>query len=401
MACRSCGVKFKKTDWKKNCYLCDKSFHVACTEYGQKMEKMNEAAKNKLWNEVINQDFLKWCCTKCKEENVIEDVRIVMRLINLEKKVESIYAKFAEEMSEIRSMIKSSENVSEKIDVIIENEKFSEVVKKKMKKKKMSAPSMTIKPIDPKKSMTDTKKKINEKLDENQFGVINSQVANKNGLKIVVDKKENLTKLVTEAKQQLGDEYEIVQTKQRMHRIKIVNAMLDKNEFSTEDENKMKLDLPAIETFLKQKNATLMNDEKAKVIFAYDKPKKSDAGEICTDIIMQVSSPTHKKYMEGNYVSIGWTFCKVFDGIFIKKCMNCLGFGHAKDMCKKELACSKCGGKHVEKECSEIEEKCINCMRINKTARKNICDVYHNAKSKDCPALLKLIEKISSMTSDE
>lgn len=369
-----------------------------CTEYGTRMKKMSEAARTELWNEYLSQDFCFIVCRNCKE-NVVEDIRIVMRVMKLEKSFFEFAAKMENEMTEMKSMIKSTSSVNEKIDVIIENEKFSEVVKKNLKKKKLSAPSMTIKPIDSKKTLNDTKKDINQKLDENQFGVISSQVASKNGLKIVVDKKENLSKLVKEAKVQLGNEYEIVQTKEKMHRIKIFNAMLEKSEYQMDDGKK--LDLHAIEKFLKQKNVTLMNDEKAKIIFAYEKPKKAVADEICVDIIMQVSSQTYKVYMEGNRISIGWTFCNVADGIYVNKCMKCLGFGHAKDVCKRELACAKCGGKHLEKECKEKDDKCVNCMRINKVAKQNVCDVNHNAKSNNCYALKIRIEKISNSIADD
>ena len=238
-----------------------------------------------------------------------------------------------------------------------------------------------------------------EKLDEKAYGVIGAGIAPKNGIKIRMDKKENVEKLIADAKKKLGDDYEIVQSKELKHRIKIVNVRLETENFTLEDGKK--LNLSAIEKFLKKQNDTLKNDPHAKIIFAYEKAMRSSADEKCVDVVMQVSSTSYKFYMvDGNNVATKWLFCKVFDGIHVKRCMRCLSYGHSKLECKNKVVCIKCSGEHEEKECTQQEVKCVNCMRANSGAGKHQYDVSHKANDYNCPSHKIRVNKIARAIQD-
>lgn len=56
-------------------------------------------------------------------------------------------------------------------------------------------------------------------------------------------------------------------------------------------------------------------------------------------------------------VNLGWDKCAVFDGIFIRRCYKCLGFGHKS---------TECSGNNICADCAEVREVQHLCSNENK-----------------------------------
>lgn len=113
------------------------------------------------------------------------------------------------------------------------------------------------------------------------------------------------------------------------------------------------------------------------------------------DVIMEVDSLTYKHYViERNHILSLWVSSYVYDGTHILRCLNCLGFGHKRNVCKRNLACIKCGKEHRYNVCEEKNVSCVNCNRENIKIGIRKFDGNHYALSKDCPAYNDFLEKV-------
>ena len=78
-------------------------------------------------------------------------------------------------------------------------------------------------------------------------------------------------------------------------------------------------------------------------------------------------------------VNLGWDKCAVFDGIFIRRCYKCLGFGHKSTECSGNNICADCAEvREVQHLCSNENKKCINCIKVNNDTNLNL-NIDHSA----------------------
>ncbi|PZO93253.1 MAG: hypothetical protein DI617_08970 [Streptococcus pyogenes] len=99
--------------------------------------------------------------------------------------------------------------------------------------------------------------------------------------------------------------------------------------------------------------------------------------------MLSVDPTTLKLIKEKEKLYLGWNRVNCKEYIKVTQCFKCLKFGHFARVCKNEMACANCGGRHQQKECKE-EVCCRNCGDFNLKAKKQI-NTKHKATARECP----------------
>lgn len=388
MVCIVCDQVIKRSEWTKECHVCSSFIHAKCCD---ELKSLTTLGRDVFSTLSIKEKS--WLCQRCiPEVNMSTNVKdMEKKLIGMDKKIECLIA-------ETKQSAILNEKSEEKISSFFTEGNFADVLKKSTKK--VSSQVITIKPKNDNQSANETKNALAEIINPSEYGVVGSGRIAKNGFKVICDKKENREKLVNEMKAKLGNDFLIGEPRERYHRMKIFSAMVKKSVYLNGDDNKLKLQ--EIEMNIKDENKKLRNDDKAKVIMAYVKPKRSNENIICIDIVMQVSADNYRHYVtDKNKVCVEWKFCHADVGIHVSRCMKCLAFGHKKEQCTRDkVCCAKCGDDHLGNTCQKAELKCINCVKFNKRVNKNVLDIGHNALSSECPSLKHQKDKIASSISE-
>lgn len=243
---------------------------------------------------------------------------------------------------------------------------YSEVVKKN--------PVVMIKP---KKTQTSklTKEDVKKAIDPVNFN-LGGIVERNDGNVVIICDDENTTKNISEtAANKLSENYNIVVPKEINPKILIVGI--------TEKYEKEEI----IKMIVKQNIITAENQ--IKIVRIY-KNKKNEF-----NAIVEINTEDYKKIMEMGKIKIGWDRCKVYESFDVRRCYNCLGFGHKKEKCTvTTITCLKCGDQHLAKDCVMTTYDCINCKRANTSLNLQL-DTKHNVFDKHCPSFLRklVVEK--------
>lgn len=380
LPCRSKDWKIEANELKVRCHYCDRTFHPKCSGF-------DDANAENFAKMVKYCDHVKYYCLICKEKGVVDLIKHYS---------EKTIAYFKKELDVITQQLtelpKLKDDVNEKIDGLSvlcdKSEPWSTVVRKKSNK----APSVVIKPKNLNTKRDEIRKTLNEKLDSAEYGFVEARMSSKNGLIISCDNKAKQEEFASKAEQVLGDKFDVKCNKELMPRMKIISVIVD-NDLA---------DMAKVETLLSDRNVELKNAEHAKVVFMFQRKKYESATEKCFDVIMEVDKQTYKHFVsDGNRIKLAWMSCHVYDGTYIKRCSKCLGFGHNKDVCKREAACIKCGGNHLRKDCKSAEERCANCQRVNALAKKEVYAINHGANCNECPSLMQQKDRMRSMINFE
>lgn len=94
---------------------------------------------------------------------------------------------------------------------------------------------------------------------------------------------------------------------------------------------------------------------------------------------------------------VGWKRCKVVEHFDIIRCYRCSAYGHLAKSCSSPQVCSKCSGSHRLSDCTQTEEKCINCFNSN-TRHRTEYDTRHAAKASTCPIYQKVVDAVKRTT---
>lgn len=228
--------------------------------------------------------------------------------------------------------------------------------------------------IKPKKqqSTNQTIMDLNQKCDTSKLN-LNNVIKTKFGTVIIecgTNEQQNAIKKRIEEK--LSNKYDISEKSPLSPKIKIFGI--------TES-----MELKVLEDLLKRQNEVLQYGLVKALKITSDFKEKD-----VFNAIVEVDKYTFDKVMEKKKVLINWDSCHVKEHYSIMRCHNCVGFNHAKEECRNDLACGYCAKEHLSSECDEVEIACINCITANDKYKLNL-DVNHNAWSRKCQILKKKI----------
>ena len=107
-------------------------------------------------------------------------------------------------------------------------------------------------------------------------------------------------------------------------------------------------------------------------------------------VVARVSDDIRKILEQNrNRIFLGMSSHRVIDRFYIKRCNNCLQYGHYEKDCKLDACCGYCRGKHLSKNCDKIEQgdftnyECHNCQQSGK------CHTGHSAMWTKCPTYIE------------
>ena len=93
-----------------------------------------------------------------------------------------------------------------------------------------------------------------------------------------------------------------------------------------------------------------------KTVFLYSSREKK-----FRSCVIEINLEHRRQLLSVGRVNIGWQSYRIDDHITSLQCLNCLGFGHVAESCKKPECCSKCGETHAAKGWKATVFKRINC----------------------------------------
>jgi hypothetical protein len=193
---------------------------------------------------------------------------------------------------------------------------------------------------------------------------------------VVKSKSQNTEKLVSDIRENLGDDYEVEIVEKKNPKIKIVGYNSDAEMSHVDIVKALKI----------QNGLVLSSDEEIKIV----KEIKSRTNERQSSFVVSVNSELHKMLIEKKHVTIGYTSCRVYDATIAPRCYKCSRLGHFdnNNCCENDLCCPKCCGDHKLSECTNNVLKCINCSESNEKHRTKY-DTNHAAFDRKCPTMLK------------
>lgn len=397
---KNCGKVIMPQDVRVKCFKCDNYYHIQCTQLLEGLTKEEAFGASKM---VRNQKIVRnlYACIECEPLINYEALKGNAVIGEMMTKLANEYAGLRHDVAVIPKLTDLSININEKVDIlsgcagktddkidlmIKGDERYSSILKKSFSQMP-AKPSILLKPLDAKAKRADVYDAVKENLDENEFDLAGTRLSKtNNNVVVMVKDKENQEKFIAEATAKLGDHFEIKAIKDMRPRIKIVNAIVPK------EDNKSLAD---VEKFIKEKNEDLRD---AVMVAAIPRKKHNSSIDDAFDLIMEVNAKTFYAYVEdGKRVRSSWTTSRVVEGIKVKRCIRCLRFGHIKDRCRDEhVTCAKCGGNHMSDKCTPgTPLKCVNCVDSNKN-HKTEYDTEHNSLSGKCPCYKIRYEKLAN-----
>lgn len=360
--CGKCAGDLKRNDKSLQCSgLCDKIFHMKCT---------NITEPN--YNVIISSKNLGWFCDICADKknnylrSTLDTMRVTMTDIAEGLKVQD---------GKLENLKSKVNNLETNIKDAIEEKKIDSYAEKlKLKKHE---PVIIIKPKNQEQKSSDTKREIKKSIDPTDLEISGLRTLSKGSVVIECKNKETISKIKEKAQDKLGDDYEVTVPKKRMPKIKIVGLS-------------ERLAPEIIEEKIKCQN-NYLESENVSIKVTYVRENKKGRGSFTA--IAEVSANAYRLLMKEEKVNINWDRCKIYDALEVTRCFKCSGFGHKAVQCKSQTACPKCAGEHLLIECKakEEEERCVNCSHaVDKLKMK--LDVKHAAWNSACPVLQRKLE---------
>lgn len=255
---------------------------------------------------------------------------------------------------------------------------------KKKKRKENDFP--VILNIKDQKSYPDLKAAMCEEIHPYEVGIKNVIKTKNNKAVIFCEDKENQEKLKVIVENKLSEIASASTPATKNPRVKILNAEIW---CKFEEINHEKI----IEA-LKRENAALEHAKVLKVIKILNVRRNGLVIEGKVNIVLEVDQITYRVIMTEEKVKYQFCTLRVIDGISVNRCYKCFAFNHSVKMCtNSEKMCRKCGGLHLEKECSNGEPCCINCKRANDSGAKY--DTKHRVTDIKCPCYEKAYNRVS------
>jgi len=232
-------------------------------------------------------------------------------------------------------------------------------------------------PKNKKQNSDKTKSDLNKKCNPIELNIKNVESRNNGKIVIETDSKENREKIKNELEKKIKGDYEIKIPLELKPCFEIVHM---NNEF---DESEILEKLRKQNQFLEFSQMKVIRIRK---VVKFNKELRNAT--------VQVDKVSFPKIIAAEKLSIGWEKCKVFDAIYVKRCMKCKGYNHKSTECIHKEACFNCHQEHKTSECKEKEEmkKCINCLKANEKFNLGL-KTDHKTTSIECPVYQKKLKE--------
>lgn len=364
--CQICSKQIAKKEEKVTCdSLCNTSYHSKCIGFNATALKFYRECRN-----------LKYICDECENKpdaSLGKTLKMVLsylcimderlnrqgeNLLNLNAEVEKI------------NNNNTGNDFSEQLDDTITE--IQEKGDSKMPNTDANSNSVVI--VKPKNNQhcNDTKIDLSQHIDPKAFNVNNVKNLRNGGVLISCVNNENSKKLYQTAAQKIGDRYDVIIPDIKKPKIKIFDITESFNDSELID-------------VIKNQNEVLKNSD-LKVLKIYENKRLRNYGAI-----VEIDRHSFQSISIEKKLNIGWNRCRIEELIAVRKCFKCCGFNHKSAECKNRIACLRCGGEHISKDCKSEHCLCINCDSINKRYKTQY-DVSHPAWSKKCPIYLKKLQ---------
>ena len=379
--CSTCNGEGNDTNCLK-CYECKSFFHAIC---GSQTPFANKSFVKEFLKKGKNFIFLCDYCLTLREQENASDIKQQMSQLN------QTVSKLAREFSEFKSNQNMSENrvqttasctkeISQSIQNTLLSDKKSDEIScnEKETSQTSNAEKFTIciksndNPIN-----ADQVRNI---VIENSIPVIRTNSKPNGDLFIELPSLESKNKLEPLLKvDPIFKENNVVNLKSKSPTI----AILDIDSFTSKEdfESQVKNQNPHIKELCEK-------GSEFSVIFA--KEPKEDGKFKTYHVVARVSDDIRKILEQNrNRIFLGMSSHRVIDRFYIKRCNNCLQYGHYEKDCKLDACCGYCRGKHLSKNCDKIEQgdftnyECHNCQQSGK------CHTGHSAMWTKCPTYIE------------
>ncbi|XP_046750286.1 uncharacterized protein LOC124413608 [Diprion similis] len=283
-----------------------------------------------------------------------------------------------QEIDELRRIIQG-EGITTARDI---RETYSDAVKKKKREK-----VIIVKPKVQQESEV-TKKTIKEKVNIKgmSVGVSKLKKGSRGSVILGCETEAEIETLKNAVQEQLGENFNVVETAQIRPKIKIVNVGEEELEMENDE---------LIETIKIQNGLEENERSKMKIVKKITKAReqtRSRGGQIEGSVILEVDEKTNENIISRGKLNVGWRKCPAYSHVNVKRCFRCWGYYHIAKNCKRDVTCTECAGNHNARECTSTQSKCINCIHKNQSFNLNI-NVEHSALDRDCPTYIRALQE--------
>lgn len=367
--CKLCAKECKSNEETVFCLgPCHRKVHTKCVGFTPTALKFYRECKN-----------LSYECDECQDEpnkQVNETLKKILsfmcifdeRLNRQETNSETIF----KGIEEINSVIQNSKSeLKAEINKVTINGRVTESSYAEVAKK-CSDPTIIVRPKKHQKCSA-TRDDVNKKIIPSNIALSSVNNIQKGGIAIKCKNNEDLTKVHEKAMEEMAEGYTVVMQKIRNPKVRITNMS-------------RKLSGDEIIECMKRDNEFLKEAD-MKVLYVYDIKNTESYGTI-----MEVDPKTFKQLMKEGNVAIGMNKCNVTECLNVLRCYKCCSYNHKANVCLHKIACLRCGGEHLMKDCRSKSSKCINCKVISEKLKLNL-NINHPAWSRECSVLIRKRER--------
>nr|CAI5824815.1 unnamed protein product [Callosobruchus analis] len=370
--CQRCDDNFIVNTKHIKCGLCTSKYHTSCVSVKDTWLKIFSECEN-----------LTWLCNDCKSSQC--ELAILKKDVECLRREKQLLAKLLSELEYTNNLQKSVIEKCQSEIATLKNRPqipsntsngitYSDVVKKP---KMVESSVLLIKPANGRMSSDDLLKEVTSSINPAALNIqINSTRKTKDGIAVHCKNDSSLTTLKNGLSNKFGQKYNIIAAQKFNPRLVLKDVHLSETD-TAED---------IVDDILKLNDIEDEHRGEVKFITKLSYSKK-------TNIIIEVLPTMRKLLLERRFLHVGWGQCEVEDHIRIVRCDRCGSFGHKENVCKADQCCPKCSDSHTYKECKSDILRCINCIKFNKTYKKNV-PTDHSSNYGNCPCRLNYVNNI-------
>lgn len=346
---------------------CNKNFHFDCVEVSTDVHRYLKSVSGLTWK--CNDCVRKCFCLDSDGLNIF-----------LEKKFSDMVDGLKSVFGDLKTdLLKSAELQLQSINSDSKSfPSFSEIIKNKTK------PAVIIEPKVPRQDAVQTKTDVTSSINPVDVDIKIAKVKNvrNGGILVGCSSNEENTRFKKYAEEKLADNYVIREVKGILPKVKIVGISQKYNNEELSD---------LVEHVIKMNSSIFNLNSICKVLKFFPTKKNNNIFQA----VLQVDRDSYDRLMSAGNLFVGYDFCSVFDALDVYRCFHCNEFGHTHRVCKNKLCCPRCGQEHELKNCTVMNLKCPNCVKLS--TKDNVDrELAHAVWDTRCPVYMTALEKLKS-----